>query len=70
MTNPSETGFYHSNRYSAVSACHFCDGVINHEPWCIEKNANIRYAFYAVMRPGYLTWADRLILHSLGVCWD
>jgi hypothetical protein len=31
--NPSAS--YHSNAYSAESACLHCEGIVRHEPWCL-----------------------------------
>lgn len=59
----------HSNRYSADSACPYCDGVIRHESWCATQNANAYYAFEAVSDPTRLSVGDELSLHALGVVW-
>ena len=58
-----------SNQYSADSACVHCDGVIRHESWCATENANVHYAFQAVLDPYKLSLGDQLILHALGVVW-
>ena len=60
---------FHSNRYTAQSACEHCAGIVRHEQWCITVDALVRYAYEIVVNPGKLTLADTLILHSLGVLW-
>ena len=64
------TTLYHSNRYTAESACEHCDGVIRHETWCITKNAAVVYAYRAVLNAETLSLQDQLILHALGAIWD
>jgi len=59
----------HSNQYSESSVCDHCAGVTDHEPWCIMRNALVRYAFGVVSRTSQLTLEDELILHALGVEW-
>ena len=63
------TVWFHSNRYSAESACEHCGGIIRHEPWCITVDSVVRYAYHIVADPSQLTLSDSLILHSLGVIW-
>lgn len=62
-------GWYHSNRYTAESACEHCGGIVRHERWCITRNAIVQYAFGAVLDPEKLMVSDALILHALGVVW-
>jgi len=69
MANAGPT-WYHSNRYVAQSACVHCQGVIRHQPWCIEVNAAVRYAYEILLNPHKMTFGDALILHSLGVVWS
>jgi hypothetical protein len=59
----------HSNQYNAISAGAHCEGIIRHESWCPEQNANVHYAYQAVSRPDLLSLGDQLILHALGVAW-
>jgi hypothetical protein len=59
----------HSNQYTADSACVHCEGVIRHEPWCLEQNGSVHYAFQAVSEPDLLSLGDQLSLHALGVAW-
>ena len=59
----------HSNRYSADSACAYCDGVVYHEAWCATQNANAYYAFEAVLDPTQLSVGDEVNLLALGVVW-
>ena len=70
MPNNGATTWFHSNRYHAQAACLHCKGVIRHEPWCMEVDTSISYAYEIVANPHRLTAADALILHSLGVTWD
>jgi hypothetical protein len=67
--NPQAT-LYHSNRYSAQSACEHCGGVVRHEKWCITCDPIVQYAYGVVLEPKKLTLRDRLILHALGVSWE
>lgn len=66
---PEETATYHCNKYAAENACKCCDGIIRHEPWCIEINPNVRYAFEIVIHPKIMTEQDKLILHALTALW-
>lgn len=70
MSSVSPTVWYHSNRYSAESACQHCGGIIRHENWCITMDATVSYAYEVVADPEQLTLQDVLILHSLGVKWE
>ena len=69
MPLTESTRWYHSNRYSADSACEHCAGVVRHQPWCITQNATVAYAYAAVLNPDELTPGDKLILHALGTTW-
>jgi hypothetical protein len=69
MPTQDQLPWGHSNRYSAASACLHCEGVIRHESWCLEQNANVHYAYQAVSEPDWLSLGDQLILHALGVAW-
>ena len=69
MPTQNQLPWGHSNRYSADSACLHCEGVIRHESWCLEQNANVHYAYQAVSEPDWLSLGDQLILHALGVAW-
>jgi hypothetical protein len=69
MPEQDEMAWWHSNQYSADSACAYCGGVICCESWCNTRNAIVRYALQVVLHPNYLSFADRLILHALGVTW-
>jgi hypothetical protein len=60
---------YQSNQYSAQSACQHCEGIVDHEHWCLTLNPVVRYACEVVIYPDKLTIGDRIILHSLGVRW-
>jgi hypothetical protein len=61
--------WFHSNRYSAQSACEHCGGVVRHESWCITIDPVVYYAYQIVLDPSKLTLADALMLHALGVAW-
>ena len=69
MPLPQQTRIYHSNRYSADSACLHCRGIIRHETWCVSQNPRVSYAYKAVLDAERLSLGDRLILHALGVGW-
>ena len=69
MTVENQLPLRHSNRYSADSACAYCDGVVHHESWCAPQNANAYYAFEAVLDPTQLSVGDEVNLHALGVVW-
>jgi hypothetical protein len=69
MSVENQVRLRHSNRYSADSACVYCDGVVHHESWCATQNANAYYAFEAVLDPTQLNVGDELSLHALGVVW-
>ncbi len=69
MPTTERSKWYHSNQYTADSACEHCSGVIRHEPWCITRNQTVCYAHEAILDAGKLTLEDELILHALGVAW-
>lgn len=64
-----QPGWYHSNRYSADSACRHCGGIIRHERWCVHRNNAVSYAHAAAQNMAELSIEDKLILHALGVSW-
>ena len=64
-----DTPIFRSNRYHAESTCEHCAGVIRHEEWCITRNRRVFYAYEVAVKPCQLEYADRLILHALGVEW-
>ena len=64
-----ELRWYHSNRYAAETACEHCAGVVRHEPWCITRNANVAYAYAALLDADKLSLEDSLVLHALGIAW-
>jgi hypothetical protein len=70
MSNKSETSWYHSNQYTAQSACQFCNGIVRHEHWCATVDHFVEYAYRIVADPTQLTAGDALVLHSLGVRWS
>jgi hypothetical protein len=65
-----QKSWYHSNRYTAASACEHCAGVVRHESWCVTQNTEVYEAYEAVVDPDKLSLKDRLILHALGVTWN
>lgn len=69
MPATSARTWYHSNQYTAESACEHCQGIIRHEPWCITLNPRIVYAYQAVLDASHLSLEDQLVLHALGVTW-
>ena len=70
MSVENQLPLYHTNRYTADSACARCEGVVHHESWCATQNANSYYAFEAVLDPTQLSVGDELSLHALGVVWS
>ncbi|MBV9085947.1 MAG: hypothetical protein JO187_13140 [Acidobacteria bacterium] len=70
MLSARQRPWYHSNRYTAESACEHCAGVIRHESWCVTQNQQVYEAYEAVMDPKKLHVGDQLILHALGVTWN
>jgi hypothetical protein len=69
MVTAETQKWYHSNQYTADSACPHCEGVVRHEPWCITGNCAVAYAYQAVVDAAKLSLTDELILHALGVAW-
>lgn len=61
---------FHSNKYSADSACEHCEGIIRHESWCITTNPRVFYAYDVIVHPESMTQQDRIILHALTVLWN
>ena len=59
----------YNNRYNLHPACEHCQGVFEHERWCMTKDPNILYAFMIASDPSKISLGDTLILHSLGVAW-
>ena len=70
MARDNVTTWYHSNRYTAQSACEHCKGIVRHHPWCITVNPAVYYANEIILNPDKLTTADAIMLHSLGVTWS
>jgi len=58
-----------SARYNAATACEHCQGLSEHEPWCVTRDPRVCYAYQIVAEASKMTYADTLILHSLGVTW-
>ena len=69
MLSAPQRPWYHSNRYTAASACEHCAGVVRHESWCVTQNQLVYEAYEAVIDPDKLELRDQLILHALGVTW-
>ena len=69
MSDNPITSVFHSNHYTARSACEHCQGISRHEPWCITVDRTVYYAYEIVADPSRLTIGDAIILHSLGVLW-
>ena len=69
MSDNSAASVFHSNRYTAASACEHCAGIVRHEHWCITVDRTVYYAYEIVSDSGKLTLGDAIILHSLGVAW-
>jgi hypothetical protein len=70
MAATNSTPWYHSNVYTAASACEHCEGIVRHARWCIVVNPLVSYAFAAVLDAGKLTASDHLYLHALGAAWS
>jgi hypothetical protein len=68
FANPAAS-WYHSNRYSASSACEHCGGIVRHEHWCVTVDPAVQYAYEVVLDAEKLSLVDRLTLHALGVAW-
>ena len=60
---------YRQLRPDAIFPCDHCQGLSDHEPWCIMRDPKVQYAYAIVNDPCALTYRDSLILHSLGVAW-
>ena len=60
---------YRQNKSDSMSPCDHCQGLADHEPWCIMRDPKVQYAYAIVSDPCALTYRDSLILHSLGVAW-
>lgn len=60
---------HHHTRCSSALPCDHCQGITDHEPWCIKRDPKVQYAYAIVNDPCALTYRDSLILHSLGVAW-
>jgi hypothetical protein len=67
MNNIDST--HYKAHYQAETGCQHCQGLFEHEPWCITRDANVQYAFGIVTDASKMTFSDTLILHSLGVSW-
>lgn len=61
--------FQQGNRHNADSTCEHCQGVMEHQPWCMNRDPRVLYAYEIVEDASRLTFEDGLILHSLGVTW-
>ena len=60
---------HYKAHYQAETGCQHCQGLFEHETWCITQDANVQYAFGIVADASKMTFSDTLILHSLGVAW-
>jgi hypothetical protein len=69
MPDDKATAIFHSNRYTAQSACEHCGGIVRHESWCITVDRTVYYAYEIVADSSKLSVGDALILHALGVIW-
>ncbi len=70
MSTRPQNELARSNQSSEGSICGHCACATRHEPWCITRNALVRYAYEIVSRATLLTLEDELILHALGVEWS
>jgi hypothetical protein len=69
MQAQDPTSWKHSNRYNATAGCEYCQGVLQHEPWCDSQNPRVRYVHELMVGTSRLSQADHLYLHGLGVVW-
>jgi hypothetical protein len=67
MNNVDSTQY--SARNQAIRACEHCQGIVDHERWCVTCDPRVHYAFEIVRDPSLMTLTDTLILHSLGAAW-
>jgi hypothetical protein len=65
-----QAALFHSNKYSADSACEHCEGIIRHESWCITTNPRVFYAYDIIIHPENMTQQDQIILHALAALWN
>ena len=65
--NGDQMTIWHSNKYALESSCEFCDGLVVHASWCIEKNRNVLEAYKAVFDG--VDKGDEARLAGLGVRW-
>jgi hypothetical protein len=66
MNNPNSS---QSKVRHNAEACEHCQGLTDHEPWCVTRDPSVCYAYQIVAEASKMTYADTLILHSLGVTW-
>jgi hypothetical protein len=59
-----------SNKYNAAASCTICNGVVQHEHWCVIINKEMEYAFLLAVDPVVISEGDKIALHSLGVLWN
>ncbi len=59
-----------SNKYNAAASCTICNGVVQHEQWCVIINKEMEYAFLLAVDPVVISEGDKIALHSLGVAWN
>jgi hypothetical protein len=68
MNNAAGSSYF-NNGFNADTVCQHCEGLVEHEPWCMTREPRMHYAYQIVVDPSKLTLADTLLLHSLGVAW-
>ncbi len=61
--------FGNHSQHRVQAGCEHCQGVFDHERWCVTRDPNVFYAFKIATDPAKITLGDTLILHSLGVAW-
>ena len=66
--NNIESAHYNSANQTETG-CQHCHGLFEHEFWCMTQDPKVQYAFDIVSDAAKMTFADTLILHSLGVAW-
>jgi hypothetical protein len=64
MSVTKSAPWYHRNKYTVGNSCEHCDGVMQHESWCITRNPKVMYAYEVVLDAKKLTLVDELSLHA------
>ena len=49
-----------SNKYNAAASCTICNGVVQHEHWCVIINKEMEYAFLLAVDPVVISEGDKI----------